>query len=114
MAGEVGEDLERDVGTRADFQHCAEIDETADELGILNGADAMADAGGFDEVESIRDAESTADFTGMDGEAEAGFTGDVEGTGVVADSMTAVMPARLVSSPRPIRSTWSGETMISL
>ena len=76
MAGEIGEDLERDVGARADFEHGAQIDKAADKLGILDGTDAVADACWFDDVERIGDAEGAADFAGMDGEAEAGFPPD--------------------------------------
>lgn len=86
MAGEVGIDLERNIGAGADFKDCSGFGEPCNETGILDCPHAMPDAGWFDEIECIGHAFRPANLAGMNGQSKAGIACDIEGARIIGDA----------------------------
>ena len=83
MVGDRRIEAERDVGAGAELQHDAFLDDAAHEVGVLDGAHAMADPRDAEMVERGAHALRAAEFAGMHGEPESGLAGDAEGVGEV-------------------------------
>ncbi len=63
----------------------------------------MADAGERTHSSSAsRNAEGAADFAGMDGEAEPGIAGDVEGAGIVGNAAHALLAGHIEAGDQRI------------
>src|SRR5690606_3400280 len=67
------------------------------------GPYAMADAGGADMIERVAHAESARQFAGMDGDAEAGIAGDVEGAGELGDTVHALLAGKIEAGDQRMR-----------
>src|SRR3954471_16622165 len=68
-----------DVAGRADFQHDSFVGDAADEGGVLDGTDTVADSPDGQAVEGVADAFRAGGLSGMDGAGEAGLVvGDGE------------------------------------
>lgn len=72
------------------LQNRSRLNQPGNEIGIFDGAHAVADPRRLDEIERIGNAFRAADLTRMDGQPKARIAGNIEGAGVVCNPAHAL------------------------
>src|SRR5207249_9126168 len=91
MVGETVEHLERDIGAGAAFQHHALGGDAANEVGVLDGAHAMADARRADMIERCLHTFPAHQLAGMDSDAKTCLAGDLESPYIILEIADALV-----------------------